>query len=369
MRLKSNRHIVIFIQRFQAGGAERQASYLANYLMERGFNVSVMAFGTLKEPVASWLEGVPCVALGFTEKTLFNKRLGLWTGIRALVDRWRLNRQLISLKPDVLIPYTYEPNILSGLLWKKTGAKICIWNQRDEGRYFQNTPKELKALQSCTYHVSNSHAGIQFLKSKGIPNPVHIPNAVEIPNDTAKANGTDLKIAMVGNLHVFKDHLTLLKAWKLVVESLYEGAPHLMLYLIGAPGNAEPEIKAFLESNKLESLVTLTGKMDRPEDILKTCMISVFSSVKEGLPNAVLEAMALAMPVIATRIPGTEEALGEDYPYLVPPKDAQAFADAILTLLANPEERVRWGKRNRARTEEAFSIAAHGNDYIRLISG
>jgi glycosyltransferase involved in cell wall biosynthesis len=91
--------------------------------------------------------------------------------------------------------------------------------------------------------------------------------------------------------------------------------------------------------------------------VLRLFNIFVFSSTHEGTPVSILEAMAMEIPVVATDVGGvSEQIVNGETSILVPPKDPEAIAEAIIRLLQNPEERIRMGRRSRKRVQEMFSL-------------
>jgi glycosyltransferase involved in cell wall biosynthesis len=85
--------------------------------------------------------------------------------------------------------------------------------------------------------------------------------------------------------------------------------------------------------------------------------VCVLSSDWEGMSNAILEAMAAGLPVVATAVGGTPEVVVDGVTgFLVPPRDPQALADAILRLLRDPDLRRRMGEAGRAHVTEHFSV-------------
>ena len=93
----------------------------------------------------------------------------------------------------------------------------------------------------------------------------------------------------------------------------------------------------------------------------------VLPSLWEGLSMALLEAMAAAAPIVATRVSGTDQALGTgEAGWVVPPGDEEALAAAILEALADEEGARRRGHRARRRVEEEFGIARQVERYLAL---
>jgi glycosyltransferase involved in cell wall biosynthesis len=114
--------------------------------------------------------------------------------------------------------------------------------------------------------------------------------------------------------------------------------------------------------------------LDSVEDVgpvIERAAFTVLPSLSEGLPNAVLESIAVGRPVIASRVGGIPEILSGGGGILVPPRDADALARAMMCLLTRPSERLEMGRRARAVAEERFSMEAlidgHEELYRRLL--
>ncbi|MFC2188733.1 glycosyltransferase [Fulvivirgaceae bacterium LMO-SS25] len=356
MNTKKN-HILIALHLYTAGGAERQALYLAKGLQDHGYAVSVIAFGEGKGLAWDRFQavGIRCLALGFREKLI----LGEKKGIKENLLFWRYQRQLIKtiqkLRVDIILPFTYPANVIYGQSWQKMGAKACYWNQRDEGRWFSGSKIELKALENCTGIISNSLEGKLFLEQYTQRAIQIIHNGIELPIETAKPElvKDQFRVVMVANLHTYKDHLTLLKAWKLFVESKPENAK---LLLAGKKADTYPMLQAFVDEHKLSDSVQFLGVVEDVYALLATCHLAVFSSNKEGLPNGILECMAVGLPVIATDINGAREALVESE-FLVESGNFESLGAAILKFYLQAENRKTVGNLNRTRVKESFSIS------------
>jgi glycosyltransferase involved in cell wall biosynthesis len=132
---------------------------------------------------------------------------------------------------------------------------------------------------------------------------------------------------MVGRLSREKDHLTLLRA----VERIRNLNPHL---LIVGEGPERARIEQEIGRLGLSEQVTLTGHQPSAEPYYGIANLAVLSSLSEGSPNALLEAMAAGVPVVATSVGGIPEIVkhGESA-LLVPPGDRDAMAAAMTKLL------------------------------------
>ena len=151
--------------------------------------------------------------------------------------------------------------------------------------------------------------------------------------DHRRAHGAPLEagrfhVVSVGRLQTEKGHRTLLEAMRtLVVERQRR---QLLLHLLGR-GPLESELRDYVQSQGLNDHVRLHGFVENPLAIVQHCQLFCLPSLWEGMPNALLEAMACEVPILAADCPGgVREVLdGGRHGRLVPPADAAALADAI----------------------------------------
>ena len=126
------------------------------------------------------------------------------------------------------------------------------------------------------------------------------------------------------------------------------------LRLVGT-GALEDRYRARAREHGLEDRVEFLGYRDDMPDLLAGCDVAVLPSLKEGMPRAVLEAMAVGRPVVGTRVPGTREAIKDGQTgFLVEADDADGFADAVAKLLRDAALRATMGSRGRQVAEEEF---------------
>ncbi len=165
---------------------------------------------------------------------------------------------------------------------------------------------------------------------------------------------------MVANITAFKDHETLIRAW-VKVRNHFPSDQRLVLRLAGHL--REQKTVYALKTLGFELGLSATdieflGPVEDVNSLILQSSLVVHSSLTEGCPNAVCEAMALGRAVVATDIPGCRQALGpEGIEWLAAPGDSAALADRIIRMLENPELRTKVGHRNRQRIESEFSIA------------
>jgi glycosyltransferase involved in cell wall biosynthesis len=355
--------IIFVLGNLELGGAERQALILARHLSQHA-TVEVWGFNK-SGPVADICEQ---------------------HGIRWRVEPLKANRLesvrrfawlLRAARPDVLLPYTWLPNVVCGLVWKSTGARLCVWNQRDEGLFLPKTAWERWAVQRTPRFISNSHAGARFLidRLKVDAAKVHVvPNGIEqsTPQMDRSAWRKRLEIddasfvaCMVANLHTNKDHETLLRAWATVMTTLERKA---VLVLAGRHDGAYESLATLTRDLGIERAVRFVGYVSDVAGLLSAADIGVFSSRSEGCPNGVLECMAAGLALAATDIEGVREVLGSSE-LLVPVGDAAALSHTILKLAADPALCSTLGEQNRQRIIEQYDARRMCEKYVQIIKG
>lgn len=173
-------------------------------------------------------------------------------------------------------------------------------------------------------------------------------------------------IGTVGRLTPQKAHHIFLEAAAIVKHTL----DHVKFLIVG-DGELRQELERRARQLGLAEHVLLTGyRRDIPE-LLSVFDVFVLSSLYEGLPLSILEAMAMAKPVVATRVDGVPEAVVDgETGLLVPPNDSAALAEAICFVLQNPWRAQAMGQAGRRRVEAMFRqemmVAQTEQLYLRL---
>jgi glycosyltransferase involved in cell wall biosynthesis len=358
------------------GGGERQALILARHLRTQcNADAQILPWAKPDPMVERYQEyGVPwqlCGFGGWRPATRFN----MATSLVRYVARLR------KLRLDLLIPFMMDANLLGGIVWRWTGAKGSIWNQVDEGRERRPGRWERLAVRQTGAFISNSVHGANFLKEKlgAPPDRVHvIYNGISMePGVKSREQwrsqlglGEDVFVAcMVANLTPFKDHATLLRAWRIVLDRLDGKNKRAVLLLAGGLFSETSNLKIMAYDLELCGSVRFLGPVMDITGLSHASDLCVFSSRVEGSPNAVLECMATGLPVAGTDIPGLREAVGEDnVRFLAPPGDAELLAEKILLLAQDRKSRHEIGCLNRERVATVFSLERMTRDATRLIA-
>jgi glycosyltransferase involved in cell wall biosynthesis len=164
---------------------------------------------------------------------------------------------------------------------------------------------------------------------------------------------------MVANFGLYKDHPTLLRAWRKALESLPEGHKRPRLLLAGFAHSIpclEAAQRLIIEFGIKDS-VNILGQVCDVSGLLAASDIGILTSGTEGLSNSVLEYMAGGLPVIATDLPANREALGEhpEQPFCKL-GDSDSLAERLKVLLRDPDLRRELGVRNQRRALAEFSL-------------
>jgi glycosyltransferase involved in cell wall biosynthesis len=169
---------------------------------------------------------------------------------------------------------------------------------------------------------------------------------------------------MIANFRPPKDHATFLRAAARVVEMV----PTAEFHLVGA-GSEQPAACALADALGLGARVRFLGALE-PEAVwtaLNRFAVAVLSSRSEGMPNAVLEAMVAARPVVATAVGDVPRVVEDGVTgVLVPPGDAEALGAAVGRILKDPALAADLGAAARRRALAAYGPARMTNAYLDL---
>jgi sugar transferase (PEP-CTERM/EpsH1 system associated) len=173
-------------------------------------------------------------------------------------------------------------------------------------------------------------------------------------------------VGTVGRLEPVKDQLTLVRAFLHLLDSEPDRGERLRLAMIG-DGLLLEESRQLLRGVGAERLAWLPGTRDDVSEILPALDLFVLPSLREGISNTILEAMASGLPVVATRVGGNPELVDHERTgMLVPPSDPVALAEAIRFYLQHPNEVRRHGDAARKKVESQFSMEAMVNGYMAV---
>lgn len=280
----------------------------------------------------------------------------------------RLVRTLRQRRVDAIEAYGFRAAALARLIKLAVGRPSIIVGVRglhlseavDAGslkaRFGLATERVLTRMVSC--YDANSWGARDYLISRGLPADkfVVIPNGVELyscPWTHARSKGP-VRAVCVARFIPRKRHDVLLHALARVRDSGID----MHCSLIGHGPLAE-EIWALTTCLNLTDRVAVLGSVSHSEvgSKLAEADIFVLTSMWEGMPGSVLEAMAAGLPVVATDVNGTSEVVQDRVTgFLVPADDAVATAEALISLARDKNLRHRMGAAGRERIRQHFTV-------------
>lgn len=284
---------------------------------------------------------------------------------RALTN---LIRFLRDLRPDLLQTYLVHADVLGVLASRPAGVRrvvVSIRSKLNEAKFWPILTFYTVASPLVERFLCNSPASAVWFRRLGLPlrKIVVIPNGVEIPTlrkpDDRRGERRRLGlpadgplVVSVGKLRSEKGHRYLLKA----VASLIPSFSTLTVGLVGK-GPLEAELRQHAVRLGIDGHVRFLGNRDDIWSILLAADAFVLPSMYEGMSNALLEAMAAGVPIVATDLPENRVLIGPNDAYLVPPRDPAAIASALRDVFINANPAAARVARARQRVVENFSIS------------
>ncbi len=288
-----------------------------------------------------------------------------------------------AIKPlhlDMLHTFMAKPNIYGTLAGKMAQIPHIINLVEGLGSFYVEESLKSKAVRSLietlykqTFKISDACVFVnsddpKYMVERGIiePHKVRVIKSVGIdtkrfsPENAKRVDfGTDKPVVMMVGRAI----------WHKGVREFYEAAAMLRdkahFVYVGSTdrGNPSAASEEFLQSGAVEYL----GHRDDVLDLIGSCDIFVLPSYREGLPRTLLEAAALAKPLVGTDTVGCRDVVRNGYNgFLVPPKDAKALAQAIEKLIELPILRNQFGRNARKFVEQNFAIEKIVEQYLRL---
>jgi glycosyltransferase involved in cell wall biosynthesis len=357
--------IVFLISNLEVGGAERQLVRLANGLDPERFEpriVTMLGGGPLEAEVRP---GVPVVHLELMDRVRGRGvgRFPLVLGARLLL---RLARHLRAERPDILHGYLPLPYVTGALTGRAIGIPVILAGRRGLTSFHIYPQWRWRILARLAnriidVHVCNSEAVRAWaIEKEGLPaaRTTVIPNGIDLPDgpppELEPAWRAPVRAAMIANLIGYKDHDTVLRSLAIVRRA----HPELRLVLFGE-GPERAALERLAAELRLGSGLVFAGRRPDAPRCLPGFDLALLGSAQEGLPNALMEAMAVGLPVVASAVGGVPELVRDGVDgLLVPAGDPAAMAAAIARLVERPGERARMGAAARERIRSEYTTEA-----------
>ena len=349
------------VDHLKFGGAQTHLVQLLSRLDRRRFSPMVCALkphGELRATVEEM--GIPVLDGG-----LGASLIGLG-GPRVLA---RLVRLLREYHVDVAHAYLFHPNALTPIAARMAGVRATVVSKRSLDRYPSLLPRLAVKLGNAMADrvMINAEAIGRFVAAEEgcsrakmvlIANGVR-EDALQVSDGDGAAKRAELglppRVPVVGavsRLAWKKGMRHLIDAMPRILESL----PHARMVIAG-DGDLRDELVAAAGSLGLRDRVLFLGSRRDTVELMAAFDVFVLPSVVEGMSNALLEAMAVGRPVVATDVGGNPEVLVDgETGLLVPPADPESLAAAVVKLLESPEMAVEMGAAGRRRVLERYRL-------------
>ncbi|MDO7172706.1 glycosyltransferase [Mariniflexile sp. AS56] len=342
--------VLQLIDSLEVGGAERVAVNMANALstkIEGSYLCVTRAEGLLKDSI--------------NESVNF-----LFLGKKSTIDLKSIltfSNYVKAEKIDII--HAHSSSFFLATIIKMFHSSVqVVWHDHyGNSEFLENRKfKILRVCSSCFAHVFSVNRrlekwAISNLKSKDVS---YLPNVAVINNEfseTTLYGEKGKRIICLANLRAQKDHLTLLKAFKVILEKHSDWSLHVVGKHFG--DDYSEAIKSFALNNTLENNVFIYGSKSDTFHILSQCDIGVLASKSEGLPLSLLEYGLARLAVVTTSVGECSEVITNDFNgLLVEPGDFEALSKALILYIENKELRDAFAKKYNQHIQNNYSEAS-----------
>jgi len=272
------------------------------------------------------------------------------------------------------------------------GAKLVHSEHGRNYPHLGSEPLKRKVARRCLYHFSDAVFAVSneardyYCRETGFPRDRMrvVPNGIDVRRiDDADRSGAreelgigadDFVIGTVARLDATKDTITLARAFARLYLSQARSSPKpqtllkpgLRLLIVG-DGDQRTAIERFVAERELNGAVIFTGVRHDVPRLLGAVNLFALTSLSEGMPITVLEAMAARLPVVATRVGALPELVEEGITgFLVEPKDDRTLAERFGRLSSNRDLTRRFGQAGRRKVEREYSLDSMLRRYAEL---
>ena len=353
--------VMLFTDSFMRGGTERQFVRLVRGINQNQYDI-VIACLQRCGPLLSEVESLGVSIVEFPIDSLYNSKAA-----KLFVQ---LVRFLYREQIQIVHTFDFYTSVFAVPAARIAGVPVVLASRRELLNL--RSPWQQRAIRiACrlaTGVVVNSRAaghdmvGLESGRRRRID---VLPNCIDLDEFESKLSPGEIRrelglsarsivIGALGKLRPEKD----LETFLLAARSILDAIP-LAEFLVIGDGPAANKLKWLADDLHLSKSVHFLGERSDVPDLVAALDILVLSSYTESFPNAILEAMAMGKPVVATNVGGIPELVEEGQTgFLVPPRDPKAVADRVLSLCRDSARRLQMGRAARARVESTFTVHA-----------
>ena len=339
--------VMFHINSLGKGGAERVVTVLTREMLRRGLEVTIVTEWFDKKAEYPLPEGAKRIDAGLNEEEEKKSRTA-----QIRLREAKLHDAILSEKPDVLFAFCRNANYRAILAARGTGVPVIISVRNDPKVYYASGFQKMlsgRLYPMAAGTVFQTEEARDFFKGSVKKKGTVIMNPVS--EEYLKAEPAAKRRKAIVNSARFayaKDHMTLIKAFEKVLLKY----PDYTLELYGdkSDDNEIFQIKEWVRFHKLEDKILFMGNQPDLEKKIIDASVFVLSSVYEGMPNALMEAMAMGIPCVSSDCPcGGPAALIRDGEngLLFKTGDERELTAAICRMLERPEDAERTGRQAR----------------------
>lgn len=353
--------VIHLISSLQRGGRERQLATINKYTNKFNYPTKIIVFNRSKNNYIA-------------EYKIAYKDLYYLKSKNTIKRLFEITKIYNEFKPDIIYAWggfeatfglSISPFINAKFINGSIRHGIVLFRRKHIWR--------LILLHLSKFVVANSYAGLKanHLKKgyvlyngtdgsfqKNIPSE----NRLEMIYKIFPNYKNELILISVANLVPYKDYFTILEALKKLSDKGYR-----FYYLIIGEGLIKRVITDKIEKFILKDNINLLGRINDVQNYLQIADIFIHSSLGEGCSNAILEAMAAGLPIIASDTGGTSEIVTENNGFLFEYKNAEQLESRIKKLLDDPHLRLEMGHQSAKFARENFTVDVMMRNYYNIL--
>jgi glycosyltransferase involved in cell wall biosynthesis len=291
---------------------------------------------------------------------------------------FKLKRLIEKYKPEVMHAHSSSIfwAVIASILARSSGK--IIWHdhngKRAKNSWLSNRPYVFISIFIDRIICVNEEL-LQWSKKYmwvGKNSIYYLPNFPHLKKiNHFNSKNEKIYILNIANLREPKDHLNLLKAIKILLESAPSKSDILKLLLVGKKNTDSDyykDLELFIQQNDLSGNVDFVGETQNVEKYLFESNIGVISSKSEGLPVSLLEYGLAGLPVVVTDVGQCAEVIGHgEYGKLVPPQNPEALANALESIIRDSQNAAKMGQAFKYRVEQNYGAQAFLKSYMDLL--
>ena len=357
---------------FEFGGSERVGADLAYEFAERGYRVVCFAFHSSDGPIRRELEraGIRCLDMSYHRIRGMARRLEYW---------WRFWRMLREERIDALHVHHFGALILAGPPARVAGIRRMVMTEhglqalmqkashRGVVRRYARFATDITAVEPGQVDYFHRVLGQPLRKLHCVPNGIrlrpHTAGDVGAARSMLGIPPEAFVFICVARLNAVKDLGTLLRAFA----ALPVSDPERYRLVIVGDGPERGPLEAMRADLGIEQRVMMLGARDDVVRLLPAADAFVMSSLSEGLPVALLEAMASGLPCVATAVGGIPGLLDAGAGVTVPPGAPQSLAAAMAGVSADADKRRMLGQQAARVVHERYAVEPVVDRYLELM--